>query len=1080
MYPGGNAMKLYQRTLAVALSGAAIGALGVSSAYAQTAPRTRAMPTKKQYRFAIPAGPLAGALNQWTRQSEQSIVFRTEDVATIETRGVEGRMTAAAALNHLLDGTGFSVVVENGAIALQRAGEASADGGTAAAGSSAGATPDILVTGQRAFTLNTGIKRSQDDSQPFIVLSGDEIRRSGAPNLETFLRDRLSVNSEPGLSEAPPATSSAGGLQQGRGLSAINLRGLGVRDTLILVDGRRQPGVNLGNGDLAQAQITGIPLASIERIEVLASSASGIYGSGASGGVVNIITKRDFSGGLISARYNNTDDFKKGEGQVDLTYGIPFENGRTRLSFAGSWQKSLPLLYGDREDLARRSREQVLAVRPDLLAHIDSVPPSTTVNYRSVGGRPLQLKSQFGGATLSSPIGTVPVGFRGITLDGVAPLVGAVGSYNLERGNTTTVPGARAQILYGSKLLNGTVTLRREFNSWLTVYVSGSASRSESITNFTSGPTSFTLAADAPNNPFTTALQIALPPIARESRIRAINEQRSIIVGAIVKLPFDWQALVDVPYASAKFTGDITPSFLDSAVQAGLANGTQDALRDLALRPLTITYDATPFGAATEPAKTTTFTPSLRFAGPLPVTLGGGKPQVAINFEYNSDKIAGTRGAFFNGAFGVTTFQPESTQEMLSYYAEVVLPVFGRANNIPLMRLLEIRLSGRGEHYTGRGGDPINCYPELATLSTDNPYGECPGSADVGTFAETTRARIDPSLSFRWFPFQSLMFRGSYTTGFLPPRLSQLTSISGNLGIQLTDTARGGEIIGTIPGPFGLSVPGSFGGNPDVKPESSRTVSLGTVFEPGGLLKGLRFSADWTKVKKRDVYFNPATLFLGSGPVAQDVFDRFIRAVPGAVTRAAPSDGFAVGKIISIDGRLTNLNSIATEAVDFTLDYNGPLFGGTISASARASTILLLRVSPFPGEPTEEYRGVAPSRGFASLITPGGFKWRGSAWANWSKGPVSVGWAGRYFDSYQRNLAESATVNVTNSPIIPAQFYHDVTFSYRFSFDATLTAGINNVFKKLPPIDPGNYPQFYSPYADPRLRHFYLGISKAF
>ncbi|WP_267351923.1 TonB-dependent receptor [Sphingomonas sp. GM_Shp_2] len=1073
-------MKLYQRTLAVALSGAAIGTLGVSSAYAQTAPRTRATPTNKQYDFAIPAGPLAGALNQWARQSDRSIVFRTEDVATIETRGVEGRMTAAAALNSLLDGTGFDAVVENGAIALQRAGERSADGGTAAAGSAAGATPDILVTGQRAFTLNTGIKRSQDDSQPFIVLSGEEIRRSGAPNLETFLRDRLSVNSEPGLSEAPPEASSAGGLQQGRGLSAINLRGLGVRDTLILVDGRRQPGVNLGNGALAQAQITGIPLASIERIEVLASSASGIYGSGASGGVVNIITKRDFSGGLISARYNNTDDFKKGEGQVDLTYGIPFENGRTRLSFAGSWQKSLPLLYGDREDLARRSREQVLVVRPDLLSGFDSVPPSTTVNYRAQGGRPLQLKPQFGGAILSSPIGTVPVGFRGIALDGVAPLVAAVGSYNLERGNTTAVPGTRARMLYGSELLNGTVTLRREFNPWLTAYVSGSASRSESNTNFTSGPTSLTLAANAPNNPFTTALQIALPPIARESRVQSINEQRSIIAGAIVKLPFDWQALVDVPYATSKFTGDITPSYLDSAIERGLANGTQDVLRDLNLRPLTITYDATPFGSANEPAKSTTFTPSLRFAGPLPITLGGGKPQVTVNFEYNSDRIAATRGTFFNGNFVMTAFQPESTQKMLSYYAEVVLPVFGRANNIPLMRLLEFRVSGRGERYTGTGGAQITCFPDLASLSLDNPYGECPGSTDVETFEETSRGRIDPSLSFRWFPFESLMFRGSYTTGFLPPRLNQLTSLRGDTLISLVDTARGREAIGITPGPFGLTVPGAIGGNPDVKPESSRTVSLGTVFEPGGFLKGLRFSADWTKVKKRDIYFDPALIFAGFGRDAQDVFDRYIRAVPGAVTRAAPSDGFAVGKIIAVDARLTNLNSMSTEAVDFTLDYNGPLLGGTISASARASTILSLRVSPFPGAPIEEYRGVAPSRGFAALITQGGFKWRGSAWANWSKGPVTVGWAGRYIDSYQRNLAVTATVDLTDSPIIPSQLYHDVTFSYRFAFDATLTAGINNVFKRRPPLDPGNYPQFYSPYADPRLRHFYLGISKAF
>ena len=73
--------------------------------------------------------------------------------------------------------------------------------------------------------------------------------------------------------------------------SAINLRGLGTDETLILVDGRRMPGISL-SGERLQPDINGIPLAAVERIEVLPSTAGGIYGGSAVGGVVNVIDTR--------------------------------------------------------------------------------------------------------------------------------------------------------------------------------------------------------------------------------------------------------------------------------------------------------------------------------------------------------------------------------------------------------------------------------------------------------------------------------------------------------------------------------------------------------------------------------------------------------------------------------------------------------------------------------------------------------------------------------------------------------------------------------------------------------------------
>src|SRR5690606_10363040 len=84
------------------------------------------------------------------------------------------------------------------------------------------------------------------------------------------------------------------------GASSINLRGLGNESTLILIDGRRigKSGVFGGVSD-----ISGIPLRSVERVEIMLDGASSVYGSDAVGGVVNIITKKDYSGVEASYQY---------------------------------------------------------------------------------------------------------------------------------------------------------------------------------------------------------------------------------------------------------------------------------------------------------------------------------------------------------------------------------------------------------------------------------------------------------------------------------------------------------------------------------------------------------------------------------------------------------------------------------------------------------------------------------------------------------------------------------------------------------------------------------------------------------
>src|SRR5262249_46664921 len=116
------------------------------------------------------------------------------------------------------------------------------------------------------------------------------------------------------------------------GTSSINLRGLGAGSTLVLLNGRRLP--TSGAGLLAQfSDISTIPLAAVERIEILKGGASAIYGSDAVGGVVNIITRKKLDGVRIELDGGaTTRNFDQRSAQVNGAYGITGEHGRVMLA----------------------------------------------------------------------------------------------------------------------------------------------------------------------------------------------------------------------------------------------------------------------------------------------------------------------------------------------------------------------------------------------------------------------------------------------------------------------------------------------------------------------------------------------------------------------------------------------------------------------------------------------------------------------------------------------------------------------------------------------------------------------------
>src|SRR6266853_591315 len=154
---------------------------------------------------------------------------------------------------------------------------------------------------ERVEITGSSVKRiDAETALPVQIVSRQEIEATGAANVEQFLQG-LGVALQ-GNSNSVAATGS--GATTG-GVSSVSLRGLGSQRTLVLIDGKR---VSAGGTltDSTTVDVNHIPVAAIERIEVLKDGASAIYGSDAIGGVINFILRKDYKGGEANAYANIT------------------------------------------------------------------------------------------------------------------------------------------------------------------------------------------------------------------------------------------------------------------------------------------------------------------------------------------------------------------------------------------------------------------------------------------------------------------------------------------------------------------------------------------------------------------------------------------------------------------------------------------------------------------------------------------------------------------------------------------------------------------------------------------------------
>lgn len=1027
-------------------------AIAAASVFAAPIP---ALAQEARYHFDIPAQNLDGALKAFGRVTQLPLVYSGPKVRRARSSSVKGDLSAANALAQLLVNSGFIVRVgRSGVYMIEPAptlsSESDDQNGTGIA--------DILIVGRR--TLNADVKRSKDDTQPYIIISGQDIQNSGVTNLEDYLRTRLPMNTQVGSTNQPRYAGQAGIGSAG----GITLRGLSTSQTLILVDGRRQPGVAVGSGDgNGQPNINGIPPSAIERIEVLPATAGGIYGGGAVGGVINIILKRDYRGLDVEAIYGSPFDVRVPYAAFSASGGFSIGD-LTSISFSASYSHQGEL-DGSERNFQSRARELNYQNFPSdfqsiLSANVANVCSSNqNYTYCQSGLSNLVLKN---GMALNSQFTSVPRGYTGPgvtgTNDGGAALADRAGRQDL------STPKGLYTLYSGPELQSYSVSARHRFAGGFEVYADLGLNQTRT-TSTTVPVQNILLPANDPNNPFVQPIAVSLVlKEAPQTLIAKVNNKRAS-VGAIKHFG-TWTASIEHNWSRS-----VTSSILDGALYL-YGGDLQAYLRSVALsdRPISrndlIANGAFSVANALYPASDTLNDSLLRLSGNVFHLPGG-----AVTFNGYAERRDERLGASLRrldfsrttGPYTYTYFAPKR-QEVLSGYGEIRLPIISPKLEVPFVN--ELELFGALRH---------DDYKTFTSSNGGLAYGSSP-DGPFGPFAPIRNrvASTDYTVGVKFSPIKDIALRASYGTSFLPPSLGQLYGSTYSINLSSNYDPRRGNT------PLGTDVLETGGGNANLQSERAKSLSIGAILTPS-LIPKLRVSVDYTSIRKSgEISTVPGDV---EGLLAyESLFPSRITRAP--LTAQDQALGYTGGVITALDDTLTNIAGTTVKAIDIQLDYelDAKRFG-VFRPSLLVSHQFALSRQVIAGTP------FLNAVGFAD----GPLTWAGNAGVTWSLGRWSAGWNAQYYNDYNICNSFDSAETCTDSrqrqgaTSVPSQIYNDLYVSFRLGkvpssalSNLQLTLGIQNVFNASPPIIATTYGLGYDPRGDPRLRRFTLKISKHF
>lgn len=321
---------------------------------------------------ALAPQPLADALEMFSQQTGLQLVYDAALTRGIKTEGASAGQPTEQTLRELLRGTGLAfefvnertvTIVAAPAASSQQESVAASDPARIAATSPEGLrrieVEEVLVTGSH-------IRGAPNRTAPVTVYTRQDIERTGYTSVQQFIEAiPQNFGGDPGgVSEDGIVGRGSAKMTNAEAASAINLRGLGVGSTLVLINGRRvAPSANASAVDVSI-----IPLSAIERVEVLTDGSSAIYGSEAVAGVVNFILRSDYDGAETNLSFGTVTDGGLRELTAAQTFGSSWSSGNLLLGVQhqqrdamDSREREFTSLLDDPTDvLPKRSQTAVL------------------------------------------------------------------------------------------------------------------------------------------------------------------------------------------------------------------------------------------------------------------------------------------------------------------------------------------------------------------------------------------------------------------------------------------------------------------------------------------------------------------------------------------------------------------------------------------------------------------------------------------------------------------------------------------------------------------------------------------------
>lgn len=710
----------------------------------------------------------------------------------------------------------------------------------------------VVVTGSRV-TQNLGEIAGQ-----IVVIDEDEIRATGEQTLERVLR-QLPQNLNPTTERFG---SNLNNVTNFAGSSTVNLRGLGSESTLVLVDGKR-----VGhNGILGGVtDVSSIPLNQVERIEIVLDGASAVYGSDAVGGVVNIITKKDFEGIEVTADYNSPWT----AGYNDSRFGVSMSQQFSAMNIRASFQKGTHtgLDAADREDVT--IFEQSLFPGPNLdvrfccLADGTALPIAYRVDLGSFFGPEVVTVARYNELTdaqkaTAEPLthATLPDDFdEDYDIDDIQTWRQPVWGPETQEGYTILPDTNRESVAFGvfwelDEFWSVEAQLRREDRDVL---------NNRGYFAFTGE----TLAGGNPNNPFERSVHL---------RGQRRDYPQPYIETSAISLDFDVEVKgkisdsieldlnighstddsqtyrhFDVDRASLRAgmnSDGETPStqFLFGESQAScLAKGGTYGF-GLCRVSVPPPPPANPFGdlsayISETPLVATGFNRLFRIEGLVRTklfTVPGGPVRAIVGVSRQTMNLESSSefqiGAVDQSPVGdIAQFNTEAQRTNSAFFAEGVVPLVSGDNEQTWAKRLTMSLSIRNDTYDEPEVTYIN--PTEGNVSaTDLPD---PGS-------ETTWG-----LGFVLVPLETLEVKYNVQTAFVTPQLNQLLRAS---SMGPSPPFRGiflQQPNGSLR-QVGITI--VEGGNPDLLAETADTQSLGLTVSPD-VVPNLTLHATWSDVQ---------------------------------------------------------------------------------------------------------------------------------------------------------------------------------------------------------------------------------------